>query len=177
MYWLRRIHLFGLFSVLSVVAALSLSDAAPGTVDQLIRSAFVLANRIDPFGNIQHLSMAAAGARAGIPYGIDTIGHFVMWGGVGFLATGLFAAVKDRLTMLSALFLLSSLFEVGLQYLSFSRTAAMDDLIANGVGLLVGYTCYSIAEALAVPRLEQLAAFGARIRLSFTGRGGDGSLR
>lgn len=177
MYWLRRIHLFGLFSVLSVIAALSLSDAAPGTVDHLIRSAFSLASRIDPFGNVQHLAMAADGVRTGIPYGADTIGHFIMWGAVGFIATGLFAGIKDRLSMLCALFALSSLFEAGQQYLSFSRVASFDDLMANGLGLLVGYSCYTVAEALAIPRLERLAAFGERVRLSVTGRAGGGSLR
>ncbi|MEM9653288.1 MAG: VanZ family protein [Actinomycetota bacterium] len=155
MFWFRRLHLLGLVWGLLVIAVLSLSDTAPGTVAHLIRSVAMFAVQADPFGNVQHLAMAASGARAGVPYGADTVGHFLMWGAVGFVATGLLATVRDRLSMMSALFLLSSLFEAGQEYLSWSRTASLDDLVANGVGLLVGFSCYTIAEALALPRLSR----------------------
>lgn len=167
--------MFGLFSALTVVAALSLADGAPGTVDHLIRAGFSLANRIDPFGNVELMAQVASESRGSVPYGADTIGHFIMWGGVGFLAVGLCASVRDRFSMLCALFALSSMFEAGQQYLSWSRTASFDDLVANGLGLVTGYLCFSVAEYLALPRLEQLSEFGQR--LGFTGRAGGGSLR
>lgn len=156
MPWLRRIHLLALAGSVWVVAVLSLSDQAPTLVDRLIRWAVVVAVRADPFGALGGLTMTASEARSGIPYGIDTLGHALMWGAVGFVATGLTARVSERLSVLCGLFCLSSLFEAGQQYLSWSRMASLDDLVANGIGLLLGFLAFTAAETIALPHLDRL---------------------
>ena len=45
----------------------------------------------------------------------------------------------ERINLAVTLFALSAMIEVGQQYLSSSRMAEVSDLLANGVGLTVGF--------------------------------------
>lgn len=98
-----------------------------------------------------------AGGYLDIPLGRDTLGHFVAWGMIGFVAAGVFRRARWRLLLLGALFALSALIEVGQQYLSWSRSAELSDLAANGFGLVAGFVAFIVIERVVrfiVPDLD-----------------------
>ncbi len=119
-----------------MVGLASLSDSvtqSPGTVLTL---AARVAAKLTP-------GMGAAGVGgADLPIGADTVGHFIAWAGVGIIACGLVSGIAERMNLFLGLFALSALIEVGQRYLSWSRAAEFSDLVANGVGLAVGFTSF-----------------------------------
>lgn len=123
---------------LLVVAGLSLSDQAPRLVADLLMT-------LPRILGVRGGGLTSA-VQDQIPLGLDTIGHGAVWGVVGFMAAGTVRSARHRITLLSALFFLSALFEAGQQYLSWSRSASLSDLVANGVGLMIGMLAFAIVE-------------------------------
>ncbi len=136
--WLR----FGCFTtVLAVVGVLSLSDSVGASYTQPIAFAMKLVSALVPGSGLNPVGAVD------LPGGIDTLGHFVVWGSVGFMASVLIPAAASRINALSALWALSALIEVGQKYLSHSRAAQLSDLMANGTGLVVGSVVAAVALA------------------------------
>ncbi len=100
-------------------------------------------------------------SRSDLPVGLDTIGHFLAWTTIGFLAAGLARSAVARIGLFAGLLTLSGLLEIGQRYLSWSRTAELSDLVANGVGLGLGMTFAIIL----------VAVFGAMASAFGTGSG------
>ncbi len=104
-------------------------------------------------------------SRSSVPFRTDTIGHFVAWSGVGFMAAGIPTTAINRLNLYFGLFAMSAFLEAGQRYLSWSRVAEFSDLVANGAGLAVGFVVFGLVEAMVIDRI-----FGL-------GRPGTGALR
>lgn len=140
MRWFRWIHLCVVLAVVCVVGVFSLSDSIVGPADHAPSILRFLARQLAAGNGM------GGGFRQSLPFGGDTIMHFVGWSGVGFLAAGLLSRFADRMNLLLGLVTLSGLFEVGQRYLTSSRSAELTDLMANGTGLLVGFTLFAIVE-------------------------------
>lgn len=136
----RRIQLLLVAGGILAVVGVSLSDRAPALVaDGVMMGLRILGLRS---------GQLTAATLDMLPFATDTISHAVVWGVVGLGAAGTVRTIAGRLNLAWALFTLSALVEVGQQYLSFSRSAELSDLAANGVGLAVGMVAYTTVELL-----------------------------
>ena len=130
---LRRIQLISTLGFLAVLGIASLADSGVGSGGMaLMRSAF-MGLRMIPGGGL------GIGLVSALPFAADTISHFLAWTAVGLLAAGLAQGFVERINLAVTLFALSAMIEIGQQYLSSSRMAEVSDLLANGVGLTVGF--------------------------------------
>lgn len=136
----RWFHLSITGCVLAIIGIASLSDSVRGS------GARGLVEFVHTGATIIPGYRFGIDVLAGLPFDGDTIGHFVAWTMVGIVAAGLVDGVVERLNVLLSLFALSALIEVGQRHLSSSRSAEVTDLMANGVGLAVGFCCFWAAE-------------------------------
>ena len=130
------IHLTVVAGVLSAVGVASLSDSVTSSPGTVMSIAARIATRLTPGMGL------GIGGGADLPIGADTVGHFIAWTGVGIVASGLVSGFAERMNLFLGLFALSALIEVGQRYLSWSRVAEFSDLVANGVGLAVGFASF-----------------------------------
>lgn len=133
-------------AVVAVVGVFSLSDSILGPLGHAMSGA------ADVIRTVADTTGIALGRRADLPVATDTLGHLAAWSVVGFAAAGVMTQPLHRINVLLGLLVVSALFEVGQRHLSWSRSAELSDLVANGVGLVVGFVAFSIAEQL--PRLR-----------------------
>jgi hypothetical protein len=127
---------------LLTVAVLSLSDGILGPMRAGASTAVDVGRAVETETGVE------LGSRFSPPVEADTIGHLVLWTGVGLVAAGLATRPGARLRLALGLFALSAAVEVGQRYLSSTRSAEITDLAANGVGLTVGFLAYAAVEAL-----------------------------
>lgn len=133
--WVR----FGFFAiVLASVGFLSLSDSVGASYTKPIIAAKSIVSALVPGSGLSPVGPAD------LPVGTDTAGHFILWGCVGFMASTLISGLGSRVNALFGLWALSGLIEAAQRYLSFSRSAEISDLVANGTGLLLGGLAASV---------------------------------
>jgi hypothetical protein len=125
---------------LVTVGALSLSDGILGPVRAGASTAVEVGRAVELGTGVDLAS------RSTVPVDADTLGHFVLWAGVGVVTAGFARRPAARIQLALGLFALSGAVEVGQRYLSSSRSAELSDLMANGVGLAVGFLAYSVVE-------------------------------
>ncbi len=158
MFPYRWIHALAVAAALAVVGVVSLSD----TLLPINRAM-----------NLTRRTLGRATANVGtdiatdmaIPIGTDTIGHFIIWAMIGLLAAGLCHGIR-RLNLFLGLFALSALIEVGQRHLSWSRSAELSDLVANGVGLGLGFIVVMIIGFTARTGLGVTSDVTTRLRTS-----------
>lgn len=143
MRWFRWMHLGVVLALVGAVAMLSLAESPTGPPMAVVDAVSDLVSRLGQVaGNRQ------AGNRQ-LPIGMDKVLHFLGWGAVGFLATGLVPKLADRFSIILGLFTLSALFEVGQLHLTQSRSGELGDVVANGAGLAVGMGLFVVFWATA----------------------------
>jgi hypothetical protein len=148
----RRFHLAALAAVMAGVCVLTLSDTLVGPA---MARASVLVDVVRLMVDLISDSTGGSGrlSRSMVPFRTDTIGHFMAWAGVGFLAAGVPATALSRFNLYFGLFALSAFLEAGQRYLTWSRVAEFSDLMANGAGLALGFGCFALVERMVLDRL------------------------
>ncbi|MGH1489965.1 MAG: hypothetical protein ACRBK7_11330 [Acidimicrobiales bacterium] len=151
----RRLHMVVLGVVMFGVCVLTLSDTLVDPATEKVSMLFDVTRYM-----LERLSPQTSGvdllSRPSLPLRNDTIGHFVAWTGVGFVAAGIPTTAINRFNMYFGLFALSAFLEAGQRYLSWSRVAEFSDLVANGLGLAVGFVAFGLVESLLIPRIPLL---------------------
>ncbi len=121
-------------AVLFAVCVMTLSDSI------LVPLRLARNSALQVLGTLEAGSGFDLVSRSDLPVGLDTLGHFVAWTAIGFLAAGVARGAVARVGLFVSLFTLSALLELGQRHLSWSRTAELSDLMANGIGLGLGMT-------------------------------------
>ncbi|MGI9597987.1 MAG: hypothetical protein ACR2QK_17620 [Acidimicrobiales bacterium] len=150
MRWFRWMQVWAAFGLLAVVCVLTLSDSIIGPLTGAIGDGLDVVRGLKPGTGLNVVS------RPDLPLASDTIGHFMAWTAVGLTAGGLVVTTINRVNLFLGLFAFSALLEVGQRHLSWSRSAEFTDLVANGVGLALGFGMYALAETMlnaAIPAL------------------------
>ncbi len=144
-------------ALIGIVCVLTLSDSIVRPMTEVVGGAFRVMSGLDSGSGLDVLS------RPNLPFASDTIGHFLAWTAVGFTAGGLTVTTISRFNLYLGLFAFSALLEVGQRHLSWSRSAEFTDLMANGVGLALGFVAYGLLEGAVTavlpslgPRADQL---------------------
>ncbi len=114
------------------IGVLSLSDRAPGFTRFGLSLFRGVGRRIERRSGFDLID------RSDVPFAYDTIGHIVLWFGAALLAWLLFHKRLSALFIATALFVMSAGVEVAQGYLSSTRTPSVEDLVANGVGVMFG---------------------------------------
>lgn len=114
------------------LGVLSLSDRAPGVTRFVLGIGRGIGSRVERRSGYDLFD------RSDVPFAYDTIGHVVLWFGAAVLAWMLFHKRFSGLFIATALFAMSAGVEVAQGYLSSTRTPSVEDLLANGVGLIAG---------------------------------------
>lgn len=154
----RQFHIALLASVLIGVCVLTLSDTLVDPVTARVStqmSALFDAVRMVASGVFTPSGDTNLFSRSMVPFRTDTIGHFIAWSGVGFMAAGIPTTPLNRFNLYFGLFAMSAFLEAGQRYLSWSRVAEFSDLVANGLGLALGFLVFGLFENLLIDRFVQ----------------------
>lgn len=126
-----------LVAVVALTAALLLSDRAPALYRRFLRHGRNVAARLRDWSGVDV-------ERSDIPLGATTFGHVVLFAFVTLVA-GLILRRRVRPCALAlAVFAASAAFELIQPLLSDSRDQELGDLIANAVGVMVGWLALSL---------------------------------
>jgi hypothetical protein len=120
------------------IGVLSLADRAPSAT----KAALGVGQRAGSFGE------RAIGLdlidRGDVPFAFDTVGHLVLWAGAGILAYAAFGGRASASFIVISLITVSGGVELGQGWLSSTRRPELTDLIANGIGVVIGVVGASI---------------------------------
>lgn len=126
-----------LVAVVALTAALLLSDRAPALYRRFLRQGRDVAAGLRDWSGVDV-------ERSDIPFGATTFGHVVLFAFVTLVA-GLILRRRVRPWVLAlAVFAASAAFELIQPLLSDSRDQELGDLIANAVGVLLGWLALSL---------------------------------
>lgn len=120
-------------AVVGAVAVASLSDSILRPLRSIGAKLLAVARTVESSAGVD------LGSRSSLPVGADTVAHVLAWAVVGLVAAGLAQTAIRRINLFLILFGLSALLEVGQRHLSWSRSAELTDLAANGLGLAIGF--------------------------------------
>ena len=165
---LRPVRSAALLFAVATVTALSLSDRTFPVVRRIVSLTLaVVTPALRRVSDLLHLDPIVGGRPStGPPLAWDTIGHFAAWMIIGLLAGLLPGRALERVRTAIGLFALSAAVEVGQAHLSFSRSAEMTDLLANGAGLAVGITIGAVLLGVASLAVDLVRGGTHRHRLA-----------
>lgn len=120
-----------LLALAAVTTAVLLSDRAPDLYGDALRRVGRVARRVRDWSGVDV-------QRSDVPFGAFQLGHVVLFAGV-MLVAGFVLRRRVRPVVLAlVVFTLSAGFELVQPVLSRTRHQQVDDLVANGVGIVVG---------------------------------------